>query len=75
MLLIERELFVFDSIIYSIEGLSDSIKSLTFNTIKTKRNMHAVHSSRYLKSKLMFNLSRASMVKIGYSSKCVNPLY
>ena len=41
----------------------DSISPIAFNTIKTKLHIHAVHSSRYLLSKLMFNLSQTSMVK------------
>ena len=32
----------------TIEGYLGLVPSLTFNTIKTKLIMHAVHSSRYL---------------------------
>ena len=53
------------------KGYLDSISSLAFKTSKTKLYSHAVYSSRYLQSKLMFNLSHASMVKIQYSSKLV----
>ena len=35
------------------EGVLDSIPSLTFNTIKTKLNILAFNSSRYLHPKLM----------------------
>ena len=35
----------------TIEGYLDSVPSPRFNTIKTKRIMHAFHSSRYLQSK------------------------
>ena len=60
----------------TVEGYSDSIPSLTFNTILTNLNIHAFcSSSRYLQSKCMFNLSHASMVKVQYSSKRGNPLY
>ena len=52
-----------------IERYLDSISSLTFNTIKTKLNIHAVHNSNYLQLKLTFTLSHASMVKIQYSHK------
>ena len=31
--------------------------------------MHAFHSSRYLQSKWMFDLSHASMIKVQYMSK------
>ena len=34
-----------------IEGYLDSVPPLTFNTIKTRPIMHALHSSRYLQSK------------------------
>ena len=40
----------------TIEGYLDSISSLAFNTIKIKLDIHAVHSSRYLQSRVMFNL-------------------
>ena len=54
----------------NIEGNFDLISSLTFNAIKkTELIMHAVHSSRYLLSKLIFNLSHASMVRLQYISK------
>ena len=59
----------------TIEGYLDSISTLIFNTIITKLNIHAVHSSRYLQSKFMFDLSHASMVKILYIPKWVNPQY
>ena len=59
----------------TIEGYSDSFPSLTFNTIKTKLIMHAFHSSRYLQSKWMFDLSHASMIKVQYMSEWSNPLY
>ena len=58
----------------TIQGYLDSISSLSIKTIKSKVIL-AVYSYRYLQSKLMFNLSHASMVKIQYSSKWVNPLY
>ena len=59
----------------TIEGYFDSVSPVTFNTIKAKLKIHAVHSFRYLQSKLMSDLSHASMVKIQYSSKLFNPLY
>ena len=46
----------------TIEGYLDSIPSLTFNTIKTKLNMHALHSSRYIQSKWVLYFSHATMV-------------
>ena len=59
----------------TIEGYLYLISFLTFNTIKPKLNIHAVLSSRYLQSKLMFNLNHASMVKTQYSSKWFNPYF
>ena len=61
----------------TIEGHLDSVQSLTFNTIKTELIMQAFHSSRYLQSKWMFDLSHASMIKVKsmYMSKWCNPLY
>ena len=41
----------------------DSVPSLTFNTIQTELIMYTFHSSRYLQSKCMFNLSHASIIK------------
>ena len=56
-----------NSILYilrkTIEGYLDSVPFLTFNTIKNKLIMHAFHSSRYLQSKRMFDISHASMIK------------
>ena len=52
----------------TIEGYLDSVQSLTFNTIKTLLIMHAFHSSRYLQSKEIFDLSHASMIKVQYMS-------
>ena len=59
----------------TVEGYLDSVPSLTFNTIITKLIMHAFHSSRYLQSKWMFDLSHASIIKVQYMSKWRNPLY
>ena len=59
----------------TIKGYLDSVPSLTFNTIKTKLIMHVFHSSRYLQSKGMFDLSHASMIKVQYMSKWYNILY
>ena len=59
----------------TIEGYFDSVPSLTCNAIKTKLIMHAFHSSRYLQSKLMFDLSHSSMIKVQCMSKWSNPLY
>ena len=50
------------------EGYLDSILFLTFKTIIIKK-VHAVHSSRYLQSKLMFRLSHTLMVNIQCISK------
>ena len=59
----------------TIEGYLDSVPSLTLDTIKTKLIMNASHSSRYLQSKGMFDLSHASMIKVQYMSKWCNPRY
>ena len=55
----------------TIDGYSDSISSLTFNTILTyiSIHVHAFHTSRCLQSKCMVNLSHASMVKVQHRSK------
>ena len=37
--------------------------------------MHAFKSFWYLRSKRMFDLSHASMIKVQYSFKLCNPLY
>ena len=44
----------------TIEGYLDSILSLSFNTIKTKLDMHVFNSFIYPQSKWMFNLSHFS---------------
>ena len=46
----------------TIEGYSDSVSSLTFNTMETLLIIHTFHSSRYLQSKCMLYFSYASMV-------------
>ena len=51
------------------------IAAYVFNMIKTKLYIHPIHSSMYLQSKLMFNFSHASVVRVQYSSKCFNPRY
>ena len=46
----------------TIEGYSDSVPSLTSNTIKTLLIIHAFHSSRLLHAKWVLYFSHASMV-------------
>ena len=53
----------------TIEGYIHSILFLKFSTIKSKLNIRAFHSSRYLQSNLIFKFSHASVVKIQCSSK------
>ena len=59
----------------TIEGYLDSVPSLKFNIIQIKLIMHAFHSARYLQSKLLFDLSHATIIKVQYMSKWCNPLY